>query len=307
MKAMLIYNPTAGQIWQQFQPEMVKKYLEDQGWQVDVEPTQKMGGGADLARKAAQLNYDVVIAAGGDGTINEVAQGLVHTPVKLGFLPVGTTNVLAREFKIPLNYEAALAYLPQAESRLIDLGKLNQRHFLLMAGVGYDAEILMRVNKQFKNVAGKLAVFTSGVENLFHHNPFVLRLRFEDAQGKRRKLKRRVMQIFVSNASTYATDYKIAEQAVMDDGLLELHIFKSKRFRDTLYSLLSLLLRRHKEWVDFEHYSIRKLRILARKPAPIQIDGDLVGYTPATIEIVPQALHILAPKQSPASESDQAV
>ena len=160
MKAMLIYNPTAGQIWQQFQPEMVKNYLQEQGWQVDVEPTQKIGGGTDLARKAAQLKYDVVIAAGGDGTINEVAQGLVHTPVKLGFLPVGTTNVLAREFKIPLNYEEALAYLPQAESRLIDLGKLNQRHFLLMAGVGYDAEILMRVNKQFKNVAGKLAVFT---------------------------------------------------------------------------------------------------------------------------------------------------
>lgn len=89
----------------------------------------------------------------------------------------------------------------------------------------------------------------------------------------------------------------------MDDGLLELHIFRSKRFRDTLYSLLSLLLRRHKEWVDFEHFSIRKLRILARKPAPIQIDGDLVGYTPATIEIVPKALTILAPRQEDKTET----
>lgn len=295
MKAMLIYNPVAGQIWQQFQPETVKTYLEGQGWQVDIEPTQKMGGGSELARRAAQENYEVVIAAGGDGTINEVAQGLVHTPVKLGFLPVGTTNVLAREFKVPLNYEAALAYLPQAQSRLIDVGRVNHRYFLLMAGVGYDAELLMRVNKQLKNVAGKLAVLTSGVENLFHHKPFTLKLRFEDAQGKRYRLKRTVMQIFVSNASTYATDYKIAEQAVMDDGLLELHVFKSKRFRDTLYSLISLILRRHKEWVDFEHYSIRKLRILARKPVPLQVDGDPMGYTPVTIEIIPKALHILAP------------
>ncbi|PIQ28225.1 hypothetical protein COW36_04695 [bacterium (Candidatus Blackallbacteria) CG17_big_fil_post_rev_8_21_14_2_50_48_46] len=297
MKAMLIYNPVAGQIWQQFQPETAKTYLEARGWQVDIEPTQKIGGGADLARKAARQQYDIVIAAGGDGTINEVAQGLVNTPVKLGFLPVGTTNVLAREFNVPQNYEEALEYLPQAQSQLIDLGKINQRYFLLMAGVGYDAEILMRVNKQLKTVAGKLAVFTSGVENLFYHKPFTLKLRFEDAQGKRHRLKRTVMQIFVSNASTYATDYKIAEQAVMDDGLLELHIFKSKRFRDTFYSLISLLLRRHKEWVDFEHYSIRKLRILARKPVPIQVDGDLVGYTPVSIEIVPKALHILAPRR----------
>jgi diacylglycerol kinase (ATP) len=298
MKSMLIYNPVAGQIWQQFQPEMVKTYLEKQGWQVDVEPTQKMGGGAELARKAAAEGYDVVIAAGGDGTINEVAQGLVHTPVKLGFLPVGTTNVLAREFKVPLNYEDALAYLPQAESHPIDLGRVNQRYFLLMAGVGYDAEILMRVNKQLKTVAGKLAVFTSGVENLFYHKPFALKLRFEDAHGRRFRLKRTVMQIFISNASTYATDYKIADQAVMDDGLLELHIFKSKRFRDTFYSLISLLLRRHKQWVDFEHHSIRKLRILARKPVPVQIDGDLIGYTPISVEIVPRALHILAPARS---------
>ena len=301
MKSMLIYNPVAGQIWQQFQPEMVKTYLEKHGWQVDVEPTQKMGGGAELARKAAAEGYDVVIAAGGDGTINEVAQGLVHTPVKLGFLPVGTTNVLAREFKVPLNYEDALAYLPQAESHPIDLGRVNQRYFLLMAGVGYDAEILMRVNKQLKTVAGKLAVFTSGVENLFYHKPFALKLRFEDAQGRRFRLKRTVMQIFISNASTYATDYKIADQAVMDDGLLELHIFKSKRFRDTFYSLISLLLRRHKEWVDFEHHSIRKLRILARKPVPVQIDGDLIGYTPISVEIVPRALHILAPARSDAA------
>lgn len=294
---MLIYNPTAGQLWSTFHPEQVQEYLHKHGWQVNAAPTKYAGSGSELARQAVREGYDVVIAAGGDGTLNEVVQGLAYTSVSLGILPVGTTNVLAREFQIPLSFQEALEYLPIAQTAHIDLGKLNQRYFILMAGIGFDAEVVRDVNLPLKNLAGKTAVVTSGLMNLFSHHPFTLRLSFVDAQGKRRRLRRTAMQIFVSNASTYATDYKIAEEARMDDGLLELHIFKSRRFRDTFYSLISLALRRHKEWVDFEHYSITSLQIRGRRPTPVQIDGDTYCNTPVTIEIAPKALKVLRPRQ----------
>ncbi len=83
----------------------------------------------------------------------------------------------------------------------------------------------------------------------------------------------------------------------MDDGLLELHLFKSKRFQDTLGSLMSLALRRHKEWADFEHYSIRAVQIFGKKAAPIQIDGDTIGTTPVRIAVATAALRVLRPKQ----------
>lgn len=300
VRSQLIYNPAAGQAWTSFKPERVLTYLSRYGWDVELKPTEYAGHASELARQAVSENVDIVIAAGGDGTINEVVQGLAHSAVALGFLPVGTTNVLARELKLPLNPQEALKYLPEAQTVQIDLGLMNQRYFLLMAGFGYDAELVRDVNPQMKNVAGKLAVVVSGVMNVFSHKPFKVKIILKDAQGKKKRLRRSVMQIFVSNAATYATDYKIAEEARMDDGLLELHVFKSKRFQDTFFSLIAMLLRRHKEWVDFDHFSVRSVEIISRKPMPIQLDGDTVGTTPAHIKVIPGALKILRPKIEPA-------
>ncbi len=300
VNAYLIYNPTAGQIWSPFAPQVVVDYLAKHYWQVRVCPTEHAGHASDLAREAVKQGCDVVIVAGGDGTINEAIQGLAHSETRLAILPVGTTNVLARELQIPLNFQEALESLPVAKPRRIDLGQVNRRYFLLMAGVGYDAEVVKQTNPQLKSVLGKTAVVTSAVFNLFNHSPHKVKLFFIDQHNKRHRLKRIVMQIFISNAATYATDYKIAEQANMQDGLLELHIFRTKRFRDTLYSLTSLVLKQHKHWVDFEHYSIKSLRIESKQAIPVQIDGDTVGCTPITIQVSPQALTVLYPRMMPA-------
>lgn len=299
VKACLIYNPTAGQIWSPFEPQTVVDYLAKQYWQVTVCPTEYAGHASELARQATRDHVDVVIVAGGDGTINEAVQGLAHSATRLGILPVGTTNVLARELNIPLSFQEALESLPVARPIQIDLGQVNRRYFLLMAGVGYDAEVVRQTHPQLKSVLGKAAVLTSGVFNLFSHKPYKVKLHFTDQDNKHHHLTRTIMQIFISNASTYATDYKIAEQANMQDGLLELHIFRSKRFRDTFYSLISLVLRQHKQWVDFEHFSIQSVRIESSLAIPVQIDGDTVGSTPLTIQVSKQALTVLRPRIMP--------
>jgi YegS/Rv2252/BmrU family lipid kinase len=300
IRAMLIYNPKAGQIWSAFRPDTVEAFLARHDWQVTSCPTEYAGSGSALARRAVSEGFDIVIGAGGDGTLNEIVQSLAYTPLKMGILPVGTTNVLARELHIPLSFQEALEQLPVARPINLDLGKLTHkrdaRYFLLMAGIGYDAEVVSNINLPLKAFAGKTAVVTSGLFNLITHRPFGVRMRLTDSFGKRLKLRKKVMQIMVSNAATYATDYKIAEQARMDDGLLELHLFKSKRFLDTLMNLLSLVLRRHKEWTDFEHYSLRVLQIHGSKAIQVQIDGDTICRLPVQIEVAPKALTVLAPK-----------
>ncbi len=192
IRAMLIYNPTAGQFWSPFRAETVKSYLAKHEWQVELAPTQFAGHGIELARQAVAERFDVVIAAGGDGTLNEVSQALAYTPVKLGILPVGTTNVLAREFKIPLGFEEALEYLPIAETTTVDLGKVDNRYFLLMAGIGFDAEVVRDINPQLKHVTGKTAVVTSGVMNIFNHQPFQVKLSLIDAHGQSIQIQRTV-------------------------------------------------------------------------------------------------------------------
>lgn len=295
-RAMLIYNPTAGQLWSQFQPERVKEYLEKHDWKVDIQATQQVGGGTDLALQAVNEAYDIALVAGGDGTINEAIQGLVGSPVKLGILPVGTANVLARELKIPLNYQQALEYLPIARTIKMDVGKVNHHYFVLMAGIGFDAQVVTEVNSKIKNIAGAAAFYLSSVKTIMNHKPTRVKMTLIDEKGNKKTLSRSIMQIFISNAETYGTNFIIAEQARFDDGLLEVHVVNSKRLRDSIYSLALFAIKKHKEWVELEHYRITKMTIKSKTPCAIQVDGDPITYTPATISVVAGALNVLKPK-----------
>lgn len=299
IQAYLIYNPTAGQIWSPFDPQKVIDYLAQHQWEVTARPTDYAGHGAALAREAAQKGVQIVIAAGGDGTINEVVQGLAGTETRLAILPVGTTNVLARELGISLQFQLALEQLPSSIPKTIDLGKMNHRYFVLMAGIGYDAELLTKVDPGMKKLAGKTAVFFSGVRNLFEHKPFKLRIQVTLANGKKRRLRRSAMQLFVFNAATYATDFRLVDEALMDDGILNLLLFRSKRFNDTFISLFAMLIRRHREWADAEALDIKAVQIHSRQAVPVQLDGDTVGTTPVNIQIVPAALTLLRPRLMP--------
>src|SRR5204862_2762992 len=124
------------------------RFLRDYGWNVELRLTQGAGDARRLAREAVEQHIDVVIAAGGDGTINEVIQELAGSETALGVLPFGTVNVWARETNIPLDNTSACAVLLHGETRRIDLGKVNDRYFLLMVGIGLDAVIAQAVEKK---------------------------------------------------------------------------------------------------------------------------------------------------------------
>ncbi|MEN9937391.1 MAG: hypothetical protein RLZZ387_3970, partial [Chloroflexota bacterium] len=157
-RALIVFNPMAGQA-ESFQQDLqaAAEIWRESGWQVDLRPTEGPGDGTRIAREAAEEGYDVVVAAGGDGTINEVVNGLAGTRAALAPLPVGTMNVWARELGLPLQPRATAEALLQARVRSIDLGRAGSRYFLLMAGVGFDAAVVGEVRSPEKRRLGILA------------------------------------------------------------------------------------------------------------------------------------------------------
>ena len=149
----MIANPTSGSyVHHAHQLEENIAFLRQQQWQVDLRLTEEAGDATRLAREAAAEHSDVVIAAGGDGTINEVIQGLAGTETALGVLPLGTVNVWACEMAIPLDGTGAVDVLVHGKIRCIDLGRMNERYFLLMAGIGLDGEVTSAVETRRSNI-----------------------------------------------------------------------------------------------------------------------------------------------------------
>src|SRR5437588_3777495 len=156
--AMMIANPTAGSYTQHiYELEETLAFLRQHGWQVELKLTQASGDAQRLALEAVKQHIDVVIAVGGDGTINEVIQALAGSETALGVLPGGTANVWAREVGIPLGVSGAREVLVHGQRRRIDLGRANERYFLLMAGIGLDGEVTHAVEKKSLKRLGAFA------------------------------------------------------------------------------------------------------------------------------------------------------
>ncbi len=175
MKALLVVNPKARGLPRQERLRAAAAWLEEAGWRVRLQPTEGPGHAMLLAQAAAQEGYDLVVACGGDGTINEVVNGLAGSPTALGVIPGGTANVWAKEVGIPRDPLKAIAIAAQGESRRIDLGRAmgratgpgglgmkGDRHFLLMAGLGFDGHVIHRLAPAAKERWGALAYVVTG-------------------------------------------------------------------------------------------------------------------------------------------------
>lgn len=295
LRAGLVYNPTAGQVWNPFHAQEAKAILEEMGWQVDLFPTEGPGGGTVAAQQAMSAGAQVVIAAGGDGTINEVVQAVAKTEVHMALLPVGTTNVLARDLRLPLNWQQCCRLLPDLVPYPIDLGRVNERYYILMAGFGLDAAISMDTHRTWKRWTGMFAFAVASLRHVFSTRPYRLHMEIVDEKGRRKILRRRAHQVVVSNASTYASGWVVAPEARFNDGILEVLIFKARRVWEILYPLAVLILHQRRESRHIEHQRVVSIQIRANRKMPIQVDGETIGETPATVTVHPQALHLLVP------------
>lgn len=294
-RALIVFNPIAGQAGSFEQDILVARDVwRGRGWTVDLRPTSGPGDAIVIARAATAAGYDVVVAAGGDGTVNEVVNGLVGTRTALAALPIGTVNVWVREIGLPLQPRAAAEALLDAQVRAIDLGRAGGRYFLLMAGVGFDAAVTAQVRAHEKRRLGIFAYLLRALDLSWRFRGTNARIVVD---GK--PMRSRVLMVVLGNSQLYGGMVKITARASLDDGLLDVCIIKGNSLRGAPLRLLSILLQRYTLDPKIEYHRARTVQIAARRPLPIQVDGDHIGQTPMHFEAVPGALYALLPPTLP--------
>ncbi len=298
--AVIIANPTAGgYLFHAHHLDETLAFLSQHGWSAELWFTRERGDARRLAHEAVVQKADMVIAAGGDGTINEIIQELAGSETALGVLPNGTVNVWAREMGIPLDHFGARDVLVHGKTRSIDLGKVKDHYFLLMAGIGFDGEVTNAVEKKPIKRLGVLGYLLVGTWLGLGYPHFHAYLRLDG-----NVVKSRALQIIIGNTQLWGGALKFTWQAKCDDGLLDVCIVRKQSMLGRFAVAIDFLLRREKrrQWVHY--YTCSSIEVRTRQPVAIQIDGDPADYTPAdympiTVSIVPRALKVVVPQTAP--------
>ena len=292
MKTITIVNPTAGHVRRAGVEERLDKAFRKHGLACDIVLTQKAGDGCALAREAAESGADLVVAAGGDGTVKEVVNGLVGTGAALGIIPAGTVNVLARELGIPLSPHKAIRTIAEGNVKKIDLGCANGHYFTLMAGFGFDAEVVSNVLQPIKDWIGASAYVLAGLETLAGYRPTRITLEMPDE-----RYSHRAYLAIVANVSTYTYNMKITPHAAPDDGLLDICVFE-RPIADKIgfmHQLAEVFINRHLYHKAVRYFRTPSVIVRSRPDVMVQLDGDTFGTTPIEISVAPSILPVVVP------------
>lgn len=252
---------------------------------------------AEIARESIAAGADLILAAGGDGTINEVANGMIHSKTPLGILPGGTANVLATEMGLGRTMDRAAKRVSECTPEVISVGHLHSdggatsRYFLMMAGVGLDAHIVYHLNLGLKASLGKLAYWISGFTNLGRRLPL-----FDVEVGDHKVTTGFALASRVRN---YGGDLEIARTASLLDHDFEVVLFEGAESLRYLKYLLAVAAHRHKgiKGVSVLRSQALKFNGSADRRIYVQVDGEFAGHLPARVEIVEKCLTLLLPPE----------
>lgn len=293
MRAALICNPRAGKREADGGVDEAVATLESAGWQIEVSQTVAPFDASRLAREAAEAGMEAVLVAGGDGTLNEAVQGLEGTETALGYLPYGTVNIWAREIGVPGNPVLAARAIADGRVEVIDLGRANDRYFLLMAGVGLDAAVVRRAQgiEHHKARFGILPYLAAGLSTVPTYRARDIELRYD---GIIRRVQ--ALMLVIGNTRFYAGRYRLTPNAVANDGWLDLCIVKGRGPLAMMRQSFPVLLSGSVSLSDVELLRVRSLSVQSDEPIPFQLDGELAGTTPVEFSVVPRALRVIVPK-----------
>ncbi|MGA2714652.1 MAG: diacylglycerol kinase family protein [Bryobacteraceae bacterium] len=293
-----MYNPFAGGLKGPGRARLDKavRILQEAGGHVELFATPGPQRAGELASKAVADGCDLILAAGGDGTINEVVNGIAGSQVHFGILPAGTANVLANEIGFSNRPDHAARQLLHAIPVRIALGSLERcrqarRYFVLMAGVGLDARIVYELDLDLKNKLGKLAYWHGGLRQFGRPVPrFHLKVNGLDYCAS---------FALITRVRNYGGDFEIARQIRLTDSDFEVVVFQNHQWQDYLRFFGAVMTNR---LYSTEGVVItRATRVEVDSPEDqriyIQNDGESLGVLPATISVVPDALTLLMPKR----------
>lgn len=290
-RVAVILNPASGQGTPDLR--LFNRIIHGAGYEWDIEITNDWGDGARLARRAAAEGAAIVAAYGGDGTVMDVATGLLGSDTPLAILPGGTGNALAKELNIPQDMVLACSLMVSQRAcvRKIDLGRANDNLFLLRFGVGLEARIVRTADRSLKDRLGPLAYVTATVQAWNQAPISRYRLEFD---GREENIEG--LACMVANAGTLGIPgLNISPLVRIDDGLLDVFVIRRADLAE-LTSLAASVMGSKNPTIDhLPHWQCKNLIIHADPQQGVEADGEELGQTPAKVSVVPGALKVIAP------------
>lgn len=256
--------------------------------QVLVRETSQPGEARSIAQWAVVKGYHRVIAAGGDGTVNEIINGIAGSDLSLGLLPVGTMNVFAAELGLPRSLERCWEIIQADRTCEIDLPLANEHAFVQLAGVGLDAQVIQETSHAFKRHLGPLSYLISATQIASRKPP---RLTIRTAEGATHDGS----FVLVGNGRFYGGPFPVFPQARSHDGLLDVILFQNLGYLDIARYLQAIFFRFQHQLHDVVSLQTRRLHVSADQPVPVEVDGEVVANTPIDFHFHSQPLRVVAP------------
>lgn len=288
-RALLLVNRHARQ-GQKYLVEAIH-YLKTLGFDVIEESTEEPKHLCEVVRRY-QHEIDLVIVGGGDGTLNAVVDALVDTQLPLGILPLGTANDLARTLGIPNSLPEACEIIAHGLMKRIDLGWVNGKHFFNVASMGLSVKITEKLTKEVKRRWGIFAYAATALQVIWESRPFSAEIRIKDTS-----IQVKTVQIAVGNGRYYGGGMAVVHDATIDDQRLDLYSLEIKHWWEMILLLPAMRQGRHIHSRKVRVLQGKEIEVYTRKPRPINTDGEITAYTPATFRVIPMAISVLVPPQ----------
>lgn len=291
-KARIIYNPTSGR--EVFKKELsnVLQMFEQAGYETSTHATTCEGDAIQATDEAVKRDFDIIVAVGGDGTINEVINGMAdhENRPKLGIIPQGTTNDFARALGIPRDVKKAVHIILENSSMLLDIGKVNDRYFVNIAGGGRLTELTYEVPSKLKTMLGQFAYYIKGIEMLPSAKPIRTRIELDDEV-----LEEDIMLFLIANTNSVGGFEKLAPDAKMNDGYFEVIILTKTNIAEFI-GIATLALRgAHLDIKQLVYKKSRYVKITALDKMQLNIDGEYGGLLPGEFKSLKQHIEFFVP------------
>lgn len=288
-KVVVIFNPAAkGE-----KARSVENTLRSIVSGATLWPTNGRGQGIRLAEQAVHDGYGVVIAAGGDGTINEVVNGIAGWPVTLGILPTGTMNVFAYELGLPLEQlRKCWEVIEDGHVAEIDLARANDQFFVQLAGVGLDARAVEATDLTIRRTIGPLSYVLAALQIISSPPP---RLQIACADGRQFEAS----FALIGNGRHYGGPFPVFSQAQNNDGRLDLLMFRNQGYLHIVRYLQGILAGKPEQMPDVEYLQVPALSVVSDQDTPVEVDGEVSLRTPVRFELAPKRLRVLVPRRNP--------
>lgn len=292
IRARLIYNPTSGREEMRRRLPWVLQRLEQGGIETSCHATEGKGDAAHAAAAAVERGYDLIIAAGGDGTLNEVVNGMSRYEKRpmLGVMPMGTTNDFARAHGIPRRWQEAVDLIVRRYTRPVDVGYAsNNKYFINIAGGGFLTDLSYEVPSKLKTMIGQLAYYVKGFEKVVNFHPTKLNIAAEGVGD----IEDEYMLFLVANSQSVGGFEKLAPQANTNDGLFDVVLLRKCNLAEMIRIATLAMRGEHLNDSHVVHFQTSKLTVTTEDRVQLNLDGELGGALPIELSVLKGHLSVI--------------